>query len=216
MIQRGVTAIAVAVSLLLAQDLAIAAGDKSDAKSRVKLDAIIGGDTDAIIGGDRRKTARHAPLIVVKSANVNSRALVVDGPIDWIDPVRNRIQILGQELSINTTHATLEGLAVRVSSGEMISAVVFGAADPDGKLTPRHLHISDQQFVLGVTPVAVVGKVQNLDRLTAKFDIGGLTVDYSGLLGGGYLSITEGGTVEVTGVKFSKSGGLTATSILTR
>jgi hypothetical protein len=123
---------------------------------------------------------------------------------------------MGQEFKVSASPEVLQALAARLSTGETISTVVYGSVTSRGTLKPRDLQFARHQYVPGATPVAVVGKVQKLDRSTATFSIGNLTVDYSSLLGIGDPAIADGRIVRVIGIRASTSGELAATSILSR
>jgi hypothetical protein len=110
----------------------------------------------------------------------------------------------------------LNGLSARLSSGETIPTVISGSVTPNGKVKPRQLEFSSQEYVPGVTTVAVVGKVKKLDRSTAKFVIGNLVVDYASLLAGADVSVEVGSVVQVIGTRSSASAELAATSVTMR
>ena len=201
MTNHGAKALAMAVSLLLGQASVVAAHPDKKPASVARPAAIVGGDTNAIIGGDM--TGRQQLRIITR------------GPVDQVDTSTGRVEVLGQEFATPRSANLLQELSVRIASGEIVTATVYGSLRANGMPYPKSIVFSEDQQIPGVTIVTVLGMVQKIDHAHGTLVIGGLTVDYTPLLADGPADFSAGTVVEISGVRFSASGPLLASALQT-
>ena len=208
-------AVRICGSLLLAAPLAVisvAADAKISATSAGNSiaggDAIIGGDRqDAIIGGDRQNA-----IIGGDIQGLIARGVIAKGPVEALDSRTGYLMVLGQAYRTEKNSAAVRELQALLQTGATVTAVVSGAIR---RGTPKATAISFvvEEYVPGVTPVFLIGKVDRLNLSTAEIGIRGLSIDRTSLLSAGQTSLAVGDIVLVTGSVPARGAALTATSI---
>jgi hypothetical protein len=136
----------------------------------------------------------------------------VKGPVESIDLASSQLVVLGQIVLVRPetsfddsfTPASLEGVSV----GQIVE--VSGQVDADGNIVATRIEPKPAG-----TQFEVHGTVSNLDAANSRFDINGLTVDYTNAtledFQGGQIS--DGDFVEAKGTNIAATGELIATSV---
>ena len=136
----------------------------------------------------------------------------VTGPIESIDPVTGQLVVLGQTILISPETSFDDSISPASIDGLVVDDIIeiSGLVDASGRITATRI-----ESKAGTTELEVRGIVGNLDTTGLRFDINGLTVDYSSAtlenFSGG--TITGGDLVEAKGTSFGAGGELIATRV---
>ena len=136
----------------------------------------------------------------------------VTGPIESIDLASGQIIVMGQIVLITPETSFDDSISPASIDGLSVADIVevSGLVDADGRITATRI-----ESKAGDTELEVLGVVTNLDAGSFRFDVNGLTVDYSAAtlenFAGG--TITNGDLVEVKGTSFGTVGELIATRV---
>ena len=136
----------------------------------------------------------------------------VEGPIESIDPTAGQIVVLGQTVTIDASTvfddriapASIDGLQV----GDLVE--VSGLRDAGGSIVATRIEPAAAGGELELH-----GTVSSLDTANSRFDINGLTVDYSTAILDDFPAgePADGDFVEVHGSGFGAGGELIATRV---
>lgn len=129
---------------------------------------------------------------------------IVDGPIESMDLVASQgtLRALGQTVSITSATTFVNVTPEALARNDLVA--VGGFIDANGVLHATSLRRGPQQgaYSAGITPVDVEGIVSNLDIGRRRFQINGLTVDYSGAsIATAAGTLSEGAYVQAAGTQ---------------
>jgi hypothetical protein len=78
---------------------------------------------------------------------------------------------------------------------------VAGSVNSKGQVRAESVSLMPADYVSGVTQVMIVGRVTAVDASVGKARIGGLSVDYTGVLATQQVSIAAGSLIAVAGTQ---------------
>ncbi len=136
----------------------------------------------------------------------------IEGPVDGQvvpdqDDLQRRFVVLGQQIVIDRWRTTfLDTDYTALASGDVIE--VSGFVDANGILQASRV-VRHTPFVADVTIVERHGRIGTVDTLSKRFDIAGLTIDYSQAdLGNPAVDPASGQTVAIRGTLSAPSATL--------
>lgn len=129
----------------------------------------------------------------------------VTGPVSAIDLAASTMTVLGQPVIINAGTSFDDSIIPRSLEGLTVGDIVeiSGHVDSANRIVATRVELEDPGSEFEIT-----GRVSNLDSAGMRFDINGLTVDYSQAtledFAGG--QVADGDLVEVEGTQFGTAG----------
>ncbi len=147
--------------------------------------------------------------------NAGATSIVADdvlrGPIEAIDSAAETLTVLGQVVRVDVSTVFDDSLGNNGLAGLSVgqSVAISGFVLPDGMIAATRIESDDGD------DLQLYGVVANADSATMRFEIGALTVDYSGAALDDFDGAvpTDGDFVEVEGDRIDGNGVLVATEV---
>jgi hypothetical protein len=133
--------------------------------------------------------------------------LLLQGPVDLVEPSKARIQVLGQWIPLPQTHVS-QSLGVLV--GQVVA--VYGSIAADGSFEVAAVREQNSvAYVPGATHLYLKGSISALDALRGTARIGSLSVSYSGALHSLVAeNLAVGAIVSFSGLQYGENSKLYA------
>jgi hypothetical protein len=149
--------------------------------------------------------ATVAALLATTAWASNPSEMLLSGPIESVDGMRNTVTVLGHSVSLSHVDHLQVGQLVRVF-GNLGGSAALGAAQL------QNLGV----FASGSEALYLKGRVTSVSPGLGRVTVGNAIVDYSALLAGGHFSVPGvGAIVEIVGTQPAGRGLVLASSLNT-
>ena len=136
--------------------------------------------------------------------------LVAVGPIA-VDATFRRLSVLGQEMRIGSTVASMEALGIEPDSTSSNLFAISGTREIDGSITVTRLENLQETYVPGASRLMIRALVEEVDGAKGRLRIGAAWVDYNSVLSAtGFEAVRPGDIVTIGGIQPLRNGEILA------
>ena len=139
--------------------------------------------------------------------------IVARGPIDSLDAKAATVSVMGRTLAFARSGNAFSSIQQSLAGGSSVQITVFAKLTVNGALKTAGVALDSTPYVSGASEVVAAGRVSKLDVSSGRATVGGVVIDYTGLLASHDIRLNIGDLIVVHGTRPAQSSPVQATRI---